>query len=136
MNYFEELLSSYNKLKKRKFKLDIITEQGTPMPNAGAYEGKVQGAIAAAQGKPANAPYVPLPTTYPSYKMFQSEKGNIILTVGYIQYKLAVNGQPIKGKGWDMLLKAFMEEETGQSGDVDPTEQELADQQELLYHQV
>jgi hypothetical protein len=47
MNYFNELLESYDKLKKRKFKLIYLNEQGTIIPNA-----SVEDAIKQASGLP------------------------------------------------------------------------------------
>ena len=47
MNYFNELLESYDKLKKRKFKLIYLNEQGTVISNA-----SVEDAIAQAENLP------------------------------------------------------------------------------------
>jgi hypothetical protein len=47
MNYFNELLESYDKLKKRKFKLIYLNEQGTIIPNA-----SVEDAIKQAEALP------------------------------------------------------------------------------------
>jgi len=47
MNYFNELLESYDKLKKRKFKLIYLNEQGTINPNA-----SVEDAIGQAEALP------------------------------------------------------------------------------------
>jgi hypothetical protein len=114
MDYFSELLESYNKLKKRTFKLTYISEAEDEAANAGAEPGgaaesallKILGNAAEGEGKPITDPSYPGLETFIFWK---GPTGGIVVSKGRGQvYVLTPEGEWETGESAVKMKEALL----------------------------